>query len=179
MRLGGRPHSYRAARLPSPIPTTPDLPPPVLFSCSSFSSSFLRYCCDVLDPSHPNPLTLLILTTFTTPCFSQSPSPLPSSIYLSSSRTSPRISQVPPPLGCVPCPPRPTRAILAAALVAWGIQQQRHQLGGVHGAEGERKVGSSDRWGAEEWWGHFHPLGTLTLLGRGQSLVRCQQHGGL
>lgn len=50
---------------------------------------------------------------------------------------------------------------------------------GVDRAEGKRKVGSSNGWGAEEWWSHGHPLSTLTLLGLGQGLVRRQQQGGL
>lgn len=66
-----------------------------------------------------------------------------------------------------------------AAVTAKCVHQQRHRLGGVYRAEGEGKVGPSDRRGAEEWWGHCHPLSTLALLGWGQSLVRCQKHGGL
>ena len=66
-----------------------------------------------------------------------------------------------------------------AAVTAQGVQQQWHQLGGMHRAEGKGKVGSSDRWGAEEWGGHRPSLGALILQVWAQSLVRCQQHGRL
>lgn len=66
-----------------------------------------------------------------------------------------------------------------AAVIARSVQEQGHQLWGVDRAEGKRKVGSSNGWGAEEWWSHSHPLSTLTLLGLGQGLVRRQQQGGL
>ena len=63
-----------------------------------------------------------------------------------------------------------------AAVAAQGIQ---HQLGGMHRAEGKGKVGSSDRWGAEEWGCHRPSLGALILQVWAQSLVRLQQHGRL
>lgn len=66
-----------------------------------------------------------------------------------------------------------------AAVIAKSIHQQGCQLGGVHGAEGEGKAGSPNGWGAEEGWGDCRPLSTLSLGGWGQSLVRCQQHGGI
>lgn len=66
-----------------------------------------------------------------------------------------------------------------AVVTAKCVHQQRYQLRGVDRAKGEGKVGPSDRRGTEEWWGHSHPLSTFALLGGGQSLVRCQKHGGL
>lgn len=66
-----------------------------------------------------------------------------------------------------------------AAVTAWGIQQQRHHLGGGDRAKGKRKVDSSNWRRAEERWGHCYPLSTLTLLGWGQSVLRGQQHGRL
>lgn len=66
-----------------------------------------------------------------------------------------------------------------AAVTVEVVQQQRHQLGRVHRAQGKRRVGSANGWGAEEWWSRRHPLITLALLGWSQSLVRRQQQGRL